>query len=97
MGICFEAKTRERREREREKQETTKIVSNICCSVCGVCIFLIDLQHEVRVKNTPQEVWSRRNPNISHLKVFESVARVHILDKKRAKLDDKSEKFIFII
>jgi hypothetical protein len=33
---------------------------------------------------------------VSHLKVFDSVAYVHILDQKRVKLDDKSLKLIFV-
>jgi hypothetical protein len=33
---------------------------------------------------------------VSHLKVFGSVAYVHILDQRRVKLDDKSLKLIFI-
>lgn len=45
---------------------------------------------------TPQEAWSGRKPGISHLRVFESVAHVHIPDERRAKLEDKSEKFIFV-
>ena len=45
---------------------------------------------------TPQEAWSGRKPGISHLRVFGSIAHVHVPDKKRTKLDDKSESFIFI-
>ncbi|KAM1689023.1 hypothetical protein ACFX2K_036826 [Malus domestica] len=45
---------------------------------------------------TPQEAWSGRKPGISHLRVFGSIAYVHVLDERRTKLDDKSEKFIFI-
>ncbi|KAH9697695.1 hypothetical protein KPL71_023716 [Citrus sinensis] len=45
---------------------------------------------------TPQEAWSGRKLGITHLRVFESIAHVHVPDKSRAKLDDKSEKFIFI-
>lgn len=33
---------------------------------------------------------------ISHLRVFGSVAHVHIVDERRTKLDDKSESFVFI-
>jgi hypothetical protein len=33
---------------------------------------------------------------VSHLKVFDSVAYVHIPDQKRVKLDDKSLNLIFI-
>ncbi|KAH9648378.1 hypothetical protein KPL70_025559 [Citrus sinensis] len=45
---------------------------------------------------TPQETWSGRKPGITHLRVFGSIAHVHVPDESRAKLDDKSEKFIFI-
>ncbi|CAJ2640870.1 unnamed protein product [Trifolium pratense] len=45
---------------------------------------------------TPQEAWSGRKPEISHLRVFGSIAHAHIPDEKRSKLDDKSEKYIFI-
>lgn len=41
---------------------------------------------------TPQEAWSGRKPNISHLRVFGSIAYVHVPNEKRNKLDDKSEK-----
>ena len=45
---------------------------------------------------TPQEAWSGRKPGISHLRVFGSIAHVHVPDEKRTKLVDKSESFIFI-
>jgi len=45
---------------------------------------------------TPQEAWIERKLSISHLRVFGSVAHVHIPEQKKAKLDDKSEKFIFV-
>ncbi|KAK2970863.1 hypothetical protein RJ640_022305 [Escallonia rubra] len=45
---------------------------------------------------TPQEAWSGYKPSVSHLKVFGSIAYVHVPDQQRKKLYDKSEKFIFI-
>ncbi|CAJ2639360.1 unnamed protein product [Trifolium pratense] len=45
---------------------------------------------------TPQEAWSGRKLGISHLRVFGSIVHAHIPDEKRSKLDDKSEKYIFI-
>jgi len=46
--------------------------------------------------NTPQEARSGRKSSISHLRVYRSVAHVHISYEKIAKFDDKSEKFIFV-
>ena len=45
---------------------------------------------------TPQEAWSGLKPNISHLKVFGSIAYAHVPEQRRTKLDDRSTKYIFI-
>ncbi|KAH9669584.1 hypothetical protein KPL70_021844 [Citrus sinensis] len=39
---------------------------------------------------TPQEAWSGKKPSITHLRVFGSIAHVHVPDESRAKLDDKT-------
>ncbi|KAL4296042.1 hypothetical protein GQ457_12G032770 [Hibiscus cannabinus] len=44
----------------------------------------------------PEEAWSGFTPSVTHFKVFGCVAHVHIPDCKRAKLDDKSRKCIFL-
>jgi transposase InsO family protein len=45
---------------------------------------------------TPHEKYFGTKPNLSHLKVFGSIAFVHVPDEKRRKLDPKSEKMIFV-
>ena len=45
---------------------------------------------------TPKELWSGQKPNISHLRVFGCLAWVHILKKRRHKLQPKSRAMIFI-
>ena len=45
---------------------------------------------------TPQEAWSGKKPNLSHLKVFGCIAYAHVPDQLRKKLDDKAEKCIFV-
>lgn len=44
----------------------------------------------------PDEVWSGKEVNLSHLKIFGCVAYVHLSDKVRDKLDAKSLKCTFI-
>ena len=44
----------------------------------------------------PQEKYTSRKPDISHLKVFGCIAYVHIPDERRTKLDPKVEKCIII-
>ena len=43
-----------------------------------------------------QKAWCGRKLGISHLRVFRSIAHVHIPYERRANLDDKGETFIFI-
>jgi hypothetical protein len=45
---------------------------------------------------TSQETWSGRKPNVSHLKVFESISYVDVHDQVGTKLHDKSKKLIFV-
>ena len=45
---------------------------------------------------TLKELWSGIKPNISHLQVFRCLAWVHILKKRRHKLEPKSQAMIFI-
>ena len=45
---------------------------------------------------TPKELWSSEKPDMSHLRVFGWQAWVHILKKKRHKLEPKNQEMIFI-
>jgi hypothetical protein len=45
---------------------------------------------------TPEEKFRSKKSDVSHLKVFDCIAYVHVLDEKRSKLDSKAEKCIFI-
>ena len=45
---------------------------------------------------TPKELWSGQKLNISHLRVFRCLAWVHILKKRRHKLEQKSQAMIFV-
>ena len=45
---------------------------------------------------TPEEAWSGRKPGVDYFKIFGCIAYAHIPNEKRKKLDDKSEKCIFL-
>src|SRR3954470_17484932 len=47
-------------------------------------------------KLTPEEAWCGFKPNLSHLRVFGSVASKHVSGQLRKKLDDKGEEMIFV-
>jgi len=45
---------------------------------------------------TPEEKFTGKKPNVSHLKVFGYIAYVHVPNEKISKLDPKVKKCIFI-
>ena len=45
---------------------------------------------------TPEEKYSGKKPNLSHMKVFGCIAYVHVLDALCTKLDPKAKKCVFI-
>ncbi len=45
---------------------------------------------------TPEEKFTSKKPNVSHLRVFGCIAYVHVPDEKISKLNPKTDKCIFI-
>ncbi len=45
---------------------------------------------------TPQEAWTSRKPDVSHLRVFGCKAFVHIPYEKRRKLESESKPCVFL-
>ncbi|KAE8684911.1 Actin-depolymerizing factor 1 [Hibiscus syriacus] len=44
----------------------------------------------------PEEAWSKKEINLSHLRVFGCISYVHINSAERSKLDAKSNKYVFV-
>lgn len=60
-------------------------------------VHVLNRSPTVAVKEkTPQESWSGLKPSVEHFKVFGCIAHVHIPDKSRVKLEDKSIKCVFV-
>jgi hypothetical protein len=45
---------------------------------------------------SPEEKFTGKKPDVSHLKVFGCITYMHVLDEKRSKVNPKVEKCIFI-
>ena len=52
--------------------------------------------HRVLKNNTPEEVFSGKKPEVSHLKIFGCPMYIHIPKEKRTKLDPSGKKGIFV-
>jgi hypothetical protein len=65
--------------------------------VVGTACYLVNRSpSSVLNGKTPQEVWTGKEPSLTHLKVFGCDAYVHVPKENRSKLDKKAEKCIFI-
>jgi hypothetical protein len=47
-------------------------------------------------EKTPEECWSGNKPNVEYFRIFGCIANVHIPDRGRTKLDEKSHRCVFI-
>jgi Reverse transcriptase (RNA-dependent DNA polymerase)/gag-polypeptide of LTR copia-type/Integrase core domain/GAG-pre-integrase domain len=48
------------------------------------------------LNRTPYEAWNGVKPEVGHMKIFGCVCYAHVPDENRSKLDDKSERCIFV-
>jgi hypothetical protein len=54
------------------------------------------IQNRIGDKVSPYEQYFGTKPNLRHLRVFGSIAYVHVPKEKRKKLDTKAEKCILV-
>jgi hypothetical protein len=54
------------------------------------------LSHSALGFKTPEEMFSGKNPEVSHLKIFGCPVFVHISKEKRTKMDPSGKKGIFV-
>ena len=54
------------------------------------------IQNRIGEKVSAHELYFGRKPNLRHLRVFRSIAYVHVPDEKRRKLDPKFEKCVLV-
>jgi len=65
--------------------------------VVATAIYVMNLTPTAAVHGTiPEEKFTGKKPDVSHLRVFGCIAYVHVLEEKTSKLDPKAEKCIFI-
>lgn len=77
--------------------KTKKLPSKFWVEAVASAGYVLNRASTKSVKGkTPQEAWSGQKPCVSHLRIFGSICYSHIPAESRGKLDDKSEKCIFI-
>jgi transposase InsO family protein len=65
--------------------------------VVAIAVYIMNRTPATTVHGmTPEEKYSGRKPDLSHLKVFGCITYVHVLDELQTKLDSKAKKCVFI-
>ena len=68
-----------------------------CAEVVATATYIMNRTPTVAVHGmTPEEKFTSKKPDVSHLRMFGCIAYVHVPDEKRSKLDPKAKKCIFI-
>ena len=57
---------------------------------------VVYIQNRIRDKVSAHELYFGRKLKLRHLRIFGSIAYVHVPDEKQTKLDPKSEKCILV-
>jgi len=77
--------------------QARRLQNQFWAEVVATSIYLLNLSPIKAVMNrTPYEAWHGRKPSISHLRVFGCVAYALKHPQIRQKLDEKTEKYIFV-
>ncbi|GAA0173738.1 transmembrane signal receptor [Lithospermum erythrorhizon] len=81
----------------RSMLKNKKMLKEFWTEAVSCAVYLSNRSFTKSLKNvTPQEAWSGWKPNVSHFRVFGSIAYAQVLKQLRSKLDDQSEKLLFI-
>ncbi|KAJ4772132.1 polyprotein [Rhynchospora pubera] len=92
-----ERKNRTIVEMARSMLKTKGLPNLFWAEAVATAVYLLNLSPTKAVMNkTPFEAWFERKPAIGHLKVFGCIAYTLVNSQNRKKLDEKSEKCIFI-
>ena len=84
-------------EKERSMLSGTGLGQEFWAEAVETACYLVNRSpSSVLEDKTPHELWTGKKPSLSHLRVFGCDAYVHIPKEKRTKLDNKSERCIFI-
>lgn len=73
------------------------VPNNLWAEAVATAVYLLNLSPTRAVRNmTPFEAWNGFKPNVSHLKTFGCLCYALIPSPARKKLDEKSQRCIFV-
>jgi hypothetical protein len=84
-------------EKERCMLSGDRLGQELWAEAVGIACYLVNKSPSSTLDDmTPKEVWTCKEPSLTHLKVFGCDAYVHVPKENMSKLDKKAKKCIFI-
>ncbi|WVZ24094.1 hypothetical protein V8G54_002638 [Vigna mungo] len=74
-----------------------ELPQNLWAEAVSTVVYLLNRCPTKRIeRKVPLAVWTGTTPSVRHLKIFGSLAFVHVADQKRTKLEDKGEPMVLV-
>ena len=74
-----------------------KMLNEFWAEAINTSVYLLNKLPTKALQNkTPYEAWCGNKPSVQHLKIFRSICYYQVPEPKRNKLDNKSQKGIFM-
>lgn len=84
-------------EKVRSMLEDSQLDERMWAEAANTAVYLINRSPTKKILGkTSYEAWYGQKPNLGYLRVFGSIAYVHIPDEKRTKLQSTRKKFVFV-
>ncbi|KAJ9542648.1 hypothetical protein OSB04_029154 [Centaurea solstitialis] len=81
----------------RSMMTASKLPKEFWAEGVATAVYLLNISPTKAVMNrTPYEAWKGRKPRVSHLRIFGCIAYALVTSPSRSKLDEKSQKCIFV-
>ena len=95
-GIA-ERKNRTIMEMARSMKKARHLPNEYWAEIVACVVYILNSSPTMSVKDkVPQEAWSNKKHNVSHLRVSGCIAYAHVPTENRKKLDNKGERCIFV-
>lgn len=83
--------------KERSMLSGANLKQEFWVEVVDMACYMVNRSPSIALVNKiPYDTWDGKSPYLAHVRIFRCDAFVHVPNKKRSKMDNKSEKCIFI-
>lgn len=83
-------------EKARSMLNDSRLPKEFWAEAVSTAAYLVNRSPTRSLQTTPEEAWTGKKPDLQHLRIFGSLALVHVPKQRRKKFDAKSQKAVFV-